>query len=728
MTAAGANLFINREVSWLEFNARVLEEALDESVPLLERLKFLAIVSSNLDEFFMVRVAGIKRQIEAEVVELSPNGMTPRQQDEAISERVHAMVERQYAAFKASIRPALADSGVVFARVADLDETQRLFLGRWFAEHVFPVLTPMAVDPAHPFPVLLNTNLYLAVRLAPSGARQIRGSRLAFVQVPEVISRVVEVPNPSGAATFVFLEDVIGGNIASVFEGYDIVSAHPLRVTRDADLTIDEEGAEDLLKAIEYELRRRPRGAAVRLEIDAATPEPLVAELMKALDLHDSDVYAVDGPLSLKPLMRMVPAIDRPDLKEPICPPVPTALGERRCEIWRMISRGNICSTTRTTRSTRWWSFLEDAADDPDVLAIKQTLYRTAGTRPSSRPWPARPQNGKQVTALVELKARFDEETNIHWASALEEAGVHVVYGLVGLKTHCKAAARRPPREPSGIRRYVHLSTGNYNAVDGAALHRPRAPHGRRGLRRRRVGALQPAHRLLAAGVATAGSCAAPFDLHERVLELINREARPGRAPAPRPHHRQDERLVDREVIDALYRGLARRREDRPHRPRHLLPAARRAGHRATTSASPASSTASSSTAASSTSTTAGRTSTTSRAPTGCLETSSAASSLCFRSPTTRTRRSSARYSTLNWPTPSRRASSPATERIRGCAAGGRCAASRSSIAARGSVMRRASRNRPEGPSGSCRARRPATVRRGAPRPSSRAGADRGRF
>jgi polyphosphate kinase len=553
MTRETRNLFINREMSWLEFNYRVLEEALDETAPLLERLKFLAIFSSNLDEFFMVRVAGIKRQIEAEVVELSPDGMAPRQQDSAISRRVHAMVDRQYDAWNRHIRPALAQARVVFASPADLSASQKRFLARWFADQALAVLTPMAVDRAHPFPTLLNANLYIAVRLKAAGVRHIRGASLAFVQVPEVLPRVVDVPSGANVRTLVFLEDVISEHIATVFEGYEILSSHRVRVTRDADLTIDEEGAEDLLKAIEYELRRRPRGAALRLEIDKGAPAALVEQLMKALDIGRDDVYPVGGPLNLKPLMGVAAAVDRPDLKDPVFPPVPTSFGPDRAAVWRRISRGDILLHHPYESFDAVVEFLEAAADDPDVLAIKQTLYRTAGDSPIVKALARAALKGKEVTALVELKARFDEGTNIEWARMLEEAGANVIYGLVGLKTHCKAALV-VRRERGGIKRYLHVATGNYNEVtarvytdvglltadedfgaDASALFNVITGYSQ-----------PPRFRRLSV---------APLSLKERVIELIDREAGRARSGVTGRIIAKMNSLVDREVIEALYRA-----------------------------------------------------------------------------------------------------------------------------------------------------------------------------
>ena len=551
MKKSAANLYSNRELSWLEFNHRVLEEALDEGVPLLERLKFLGIVSSNLDEFFMVRVSAVKRQIDAEAVEPTPDGMPPLEVDEAISRRVHRMVAEEYAAFNRRIRPALKTAGIVFARPDELPPVQRKQLERRFTSEIFPILTPMAVDSGHPFPMLLNANLYIAAVLAPGANRKIRGGRLAFVQVPGVLGRFIELPSAGSRTLMVFLEDVIMDNIASVFQGYNVTASYPLRVTRDADLTIDEEGAEDLLKAIEYQLKRRPRGSAVRLEIDQDAPGPLVDHLAKTLSLARRDIYLIDGPIDLKPFMRLAPQIDRPDLKDPVFPPVPTAVAGDKSSIFRRISRGDVLVHHPYDSFDVVVDFLEAAADDPDVLAIKQTLYRTTGDSAVVKALVRAAQNGKEVTALVELMARFDEETNIEWAKALEEAGANVIYGLMGLKTHCKAALV-VRRESGGIKRYVHVSTGNYNEVTARVytdlgLFTADEDFGSDASALFNVitGYSEPSR--------FSKFEVAPIGLRERLIHLINRERDRAKSGAGSRIIAKMNSLVDRAIIDALY-------------------------------------------------------------------------------------------------------------------------------------------------------------------------------
>ena len=551
MGSRSSRLYINRELSWLEFNHRVLEEALDRSVPLLERLKFLGILSNNLDEFFMVRVAGLKRQLDAAAVDPTPDGMTPLEQDRAVSRRVHRMVADQYRVFSAEIRPALADAGIVFAHPGDLDSDQRHFLSSRFTGEIYPVLTPMAVDPGHPFPVLLNAETYIAVELAPAEGRKIRGSKLAFVRVPQVLGRIIELPQKGDALVCVFIEDVIRDNMARLFEGYAVKATHLLRVTRDADLTIDEEGAEDLLKAIEYQLKQRPRGSALRLEIEKGAPAALVAQLAKVLNLADRDIYRIDGPLDLKPFMRFTGHVDRPDLKDPVFPPVATSVSGRNGAIFRAISHGDILVYHPFESFDIVVDFLNAAADDPNVLAIKQTLYRTTGDSPIVKALAHAAQKGKEVTALVEVMARFDEETNIEWAKTLEEAGANVIYGLVGLKTHCKAALV-VRREPGGIRRYVHLSTGNYNEVT-ARIYTDIGLF----TADEDFGADASALFNVITGYSEPSRFRkfelAPVGLRERLVWLVNREADRARAGVSARIIAKMNSLVDKRVVDALY-------------------------------------------------------------------------------------------------------------------------------------------------------------------------------
>jgi polyphosphate kinase len=455
-----ARFFINRELSWLAFNERVLEEGLDPGVPALERLKFLAITSSNLDEFFMIRVAGLKQQLSGHVEESGPDAMSPGEQLAAISQRCHEMVGRQYRALLGDVLPNLVRTGVRLLSTTQLTPEADHFVADYFARDVFPVLTPIALDPGHPFPHLRNKSLNLAVRFQPSAP----GARLRYgvVPVPSVLPRLVEVPD-SGRRTYVLLEDVIARYVAQLFPGMPIEGCWAFRVTRNWDLSIDEEEAEDLLVTIEREVRRRDRGSAVRLEVAAHADQHLSEYLVRALKLGASDVYNIDGPLNIPDLLPLLGRIEQKELHdEPFTPVIPPAIGDGERDLFRLIRERDVLLHHPYESFDPVVSFIEAAADDPSVLAIKMTLYRTGKDSPVVRALQRAAENGKQVTALVELKARMDEEANILWARALEQGGVHVVYGLIGYKTHCKVALV-VRREAGGLRRYVHLGTGNYN-------------------------------------------------------------------------------------------------------------------------------------------------------------------------------------------------------------------------------------------------------------------------
>jgi len=475
--------YFNRELSWLEFNNRVLHEALDPRTPLLERLKFLAIFSSNLDEYFMVRVAALKQQVEAQVSKLTSDGSTPQQQLDAISKRLLPMVSQQHSYFEQTLRPKLATSGIYILDYIDLNQEQRNYLHRYFQEQVFPVLTPLAVDPSHPFPYLSNLSLNLAVVVRDPDSQE---ELFARVKVPEVLPRFLSLPGDlqwpqrgkSPVWTGVPLEQVIAHNLEALFPGMDIQEYHPFRITRNADLTVEEDEAEDLLLAIEQELRkRRFGGSAVRMEVQAIMPRGLREMLVEELALCEQDVYVVEGLLGLKDLMSFV-GLSVPELKDPVWTPVvPPRLrnSDRKDldesmshsddgeDIFTVIRRGDLMlhHPYHSFRATVQ-RFITEAAHDRSVLAIKMTLYRTSGDSPIVNALIEAAQNGKQVAVLVELKARFDEENNIGWARKLEQAGVHVVYGLVGLKTHTKIVMV-VRREDGCIRRYVHIGTGNYN-------------------------------------------------------------------------------------------------------------------------------------------------------------------------------------------------------------------------------------------------------------------------
>jgi polyphosphate kinase len=447
-------LYLNRELSWLEFNHRVLEEACDPANPLLEQLKFLAIVSSNLDEFFMVRVAGVMSQVHA------TGSPAHRQLLDQIRARIQAMVAQQYQILRDDTLPRLAREGVRLLSDDQLSDEQRRFVEAFFHREVFPVLAPLAVDPGHPLPHLHNLSMNFIVALTdprdPLGAR-----RLALVEAPHVLPRLIKLPTAGGGQDFIRLGQVIAARLPQLFLGYRVRGASLFRVTRDADLNIDEDDAEDLLKDIEQALRERDRGAPVRLEVESACDPEALSFLQRVLELSDDDTYVIDGPLNLKDFFAWggLPGCehlrDRPFVGR-------IAPGAEEEDLFAAIRRGPILMHHPYHTFQTVVEFVNQAAEDPDVLAIKQTLYRTSGDSPIVRALARAAENGKQVAVLVELKARFDEGPNIRWARELEEAGVHVVYGLVGLKTHCKVICV-VRRERDGIRRYCHLGTGNYH-------------------------------------------------------------------------------------------------------------------------------------------------------------------------------------------------------------------------------------------------------------------------
>ncbi|HET9612193.1 MAG TPA: RNA degradosome polyphosphate kinase [Acidimicrobiales bacterium] len=450
----------NRELSWLDFNERVLALAEDERVPLLERAKFLAIFGQNLDEFFQVRVAGLKDQVAAGVGGSSPDGRSSAQQLLDIRDRLDVLLPRMQATFLDQVAPALADAGIKLSSWGDLDEDDEKFLVETFEQRIFPVLTPLAVDPGHPFPYISNLSLNLAVIVRDPGAGL---RRFARVKVPSLLPRFVVLPD---GERYVPLEQVIAAHLDKLFPGMEIEQHHAFRVTRNSDLTLEEEEADDLLALVEVELRRRRFGRAVRLEIDAAMSGEVRELLQRELDVADDDVYLHTAPLDLGGLWS-VHGLDRPDLKDApykrVTPARLEASEGERVDVFAAIRRGDMLvhhpyESFRTTVE----EFVRQAATDRQVLAIKMTLYRTSGDSPIARSLIRAAERGKQVAVIVELKARFDEGANIEWARQLETAGVHVTYGLIGLKVHSKATLVVRD-EPDGLRRYCHVGTGNYN-------------------------------------------------------------------------------------------------------------------------------------------------------------------------------------------------------------------------------------------------------------------------
>jgi polyphosphate kinase len=453
---------LNRELSWLDFNDRVLALAERDDVPLLERAKFLAIFSQNLDEFFQVRVAGLKDQVAAGLSSPTPDGRTPGQQLLEISDHVEAATRRAERIFLDDLAPRLANVGIIFSSWAELDEDDIKTLDEVFEERIFPVLTPLAVDPGHPFPYIshLSLNLAVIVRDPITAQRQ-----FARVKVPPLLPRFLVLPD---GERFVPLEQVIAAHLDQLFPGMEIVDDYSFRVTRNADLTLEEEEAEDLLAAVELELRRRRFRRAVRLELDADASDEVRQLLQRELDVEDDDVYLTAGPLDLGGLWA-VHALERPDLKDapyvPVTPAPLVATDDEPLDFFAVLrSRDVLVHHPYESFAASVEEFVRQASTDPQVLAIKLTLYRTSGNSPIVRSLIRAADRGKQVAALVELKARGDEQANIEWARALEEVGVHVVYGLVGLKTHTKTALVVRD-EPDGLRRYVHIGTGNYNST-----------------------------------------------------------------------------------------------------------------------------------------------------------------------------------------------------------------------------------------------------------------------
>ena len=449
--------FNNRELSWLKFNLRVLKEAGVKDKPLFERLKFVSIATSNLDEFFMVRVAGLKDQLVGHAWKRDLAGLNVREQLDQIAHGAHTLVKLKYR-YLFAILKELRCEGVCFERVDDLTEAGRSWVEQFFQDTIYPVLTPMAVDAGHPFPFLGNRTLNLAVEVL----RKKKEKSTAVVQVPSVLPRLIEVENGTDCRTFVFLEDIIMNYVGQLFQGCEIKDMLPFRITRNADLSFAEDEAEDLLEEVERSLRRRKWGDAVRLEIVRSANQRIRQFLQESLELDDQDVYEINGPLDPTCFMKFanLPGYDHLRF-EPIPPQTPVELLDAE-DIWQRIREEDVLLHHPFESFDPVVGFIANAAADPQVLAVKQTLYRVSGNSPIVAALARAAENGKQVTVLVELKARFDEESNILWAKQLEEAGCHVIYGLLGLKTHAKITLV-VRREADGIRRYVHLSTGNYN-------------------------------------------------------------------------------------------------------------------------------------------------------------------------------------------------------------------------------------------------------------------------
>jgi polyphosphate kinase len=542
------SLYINRELSWLEFNQRVLEEAQDANNPLLERVKFLCILSSNLDEFFEVRVAGLNQQRQSGISDAGPDGMSPTDQLAAISVRVRKMLDDQYRLWKESLVPALENQNIFFLRYEELSPDEKNYYSNYFRTSVYPVLTPLAVDPVHPFPQLLNKSLNVVVELEGKDLN----TNLAIVQVPRILPRLLPYKaGERGIYRYIFIGNLIQAHVGALFHGVKVKGAYQFRVTRNSDLYLDEEESENLLKAIELELRKRSRGDAVRLEVQQECPPHISDQLLQTFGLTDADLYAVDGPINFLRLMPVISGVDRPDLKfKPFVPAIVTA-PEDQDDIFSQIRRRSILVHHPYESFQSVLDFIEQAAQDPNVLAIKQTLYRTSGDSQIVASLGEAAESGKQVTVVIELKARFDEAANIKWARTLQEAGVHVVYGIVGLKTHAKLALV-VRKEEDGLRRYLHLGTGNYHPSTarlytdlGYLTCDPVLTDDCAELFNWLTGvSVFPELRKIKA---------APKALHEFVLEMIEREAENAKAGKPATIFAKLNSLVDTETIQALY-------------------------------------------------------------------------------------------------------------------------------------------------------------------------------
>jgi polyphosphate kinase len=548
---APADRYINRELSWLDFNARVLELAEDDSLPLLERAKFLAIFAGNLDEFYMVRIAGLKRRQSTGLTVRSPDGLTIREQLARVTERTRDLVHRHADVFTKDISPRLEEAGIRIVHWGELAEHEAKRLREYFRDQVFPVLTPLAVDPAHPFPYIsgLSLNLAVQVRDPDTGA-----PRFARLKVPNNVPRFVRVASSDRDATFLPLEDLIAAHLQQLFPGLDVIDHHLFRVTRNADLEVEEDRDEDLLQALERELARRRFGPAVRLEVAEPMDPRILDVLMSELEVDGSDVVHVPGLLDLGALWEFY-GLDRPELKdEPFVPATHPRLseGETPKSVFATLREGDVLvHHPYHSFATSVQRFIEQAAADPNVLAIKQTLYRTSGDSPIVNALIDAAEAGKQVVVLVEIKARFDEEANISWARSLERAGCHVVYGLVGLKTHCKTALV-VRRESGAIRRYCHIGTGNYNPKTarlyedlGILTADPRVGADLTDLFNTLTGySRQTTYRRL---------MVAPHGVRTGLVEKIRREARHAREGRPSGTRIKVNSLVDEEMIDALY-------------------------------------------------------------------------------------------------------------------------------------------------------------------------------
>lgn len=546
--------YFNRELSWLAFNRRVLEQAQSSCYPLLERMKFLAFVSSNLDEFFEIRVAGLIQQIKSDIIERGPDGLDANEQLVQIESYVKELLLEQNQCWKDSLLPELESAGIRFLNYRELNVREKQWVKHYFEEYIYPILTPLAIDPAHPFPQLINKALYILASLKQNNSRK-KESKMAIIPVPRILPRVVkiEVPRKNKDEVYIFLSDIIEYFINTLFQGYRVKSATPLRITRNSELYIDDEEVKNLLNKIEEELVRREKGAAVRLEICKGFDRKMLKQFMGALDLEEQAIYETDGPINPLRLMGVYDLIKRSDLKFPhFSPKIPIGF-ELPELIFDNIARKDLLLHQPYDSFQPFIDFIEQAAKDPGVLAIKQTLYRTSGDSPIVKALMDASKNGKQVTAIVEIKARFDEANNIHWAKKLEDVGVHVVYGIVGLKTHCKTCMV-VRRESKKLKHYVHLSTGNYNQKT-ARLYTDFSFFTAKKKLTSEVAALFNTLTGYAHTPTFKHLLVAPFNLHSSIQKYIKREIKNALAGYPARIMIQANSLVDQNTIDNLYRA-----------------------------------------------------------------------------------------------------------------------------------------------------------------------------
>ncbi len=548
-------LYINRELSWLQFNERVLSEAEDDSNPLFERLKFLSISASNLDEFFMVRVASLKDMINAGYKKLDIAGMTASEQLSEVLSQVHRFVDKQYEIYNRQLIPMLQEKGLFISDGSDLSKKDQEYVDRYFDDFVYPVLTPMAVDSSRPFPLIRNKTLNIGALLKKKKGKD--DVDFATVQVPDVLPRIIEIPceyNGICPRKVMLLEDLIKRNMSKLFLNYEVLESAPYRVGRNADLSIDEDEAEDLLKEIEKQIKRRQWGQAIRLEVPSGIDKKLLKIIAGDLGVESNEIYNIDGPLDLTYLMKMYKLEGFDDEKEHgYLPPQPVPEFDNGENIFEVISKGDVLMHHPYQTFENVVRFVEEAAIDPNVLAIKQTLYRVSGNSPIIAALAKAADNGKQVTVLVELKARFDEENNIVWARMLEKAGCHVIYGLVGLKTHCKITLV-VRREEDGIKRYVHLATGNYNDATarqytdvGLFTCVPAIGEDATAVFNMLSGYSEP--------LGWNKLSLAPLWLKDRILQLIKREEEHARAGEPARIVAKMNAICHKDVIAALYKA-----------------------------------------------------------------------------------------------------------------------------------------------------------------------------